>query len=122
MQTSALSLQQILSVASSSQDRNALFLDVLADHLSLQGPDTHAQVISILLLRFAETREDIANLPVDEAMQKHLEKQLRPFSAVENLQHVHMNIDAAKKHFLKGDNLVGLMNIHLALTGPCKSE
>jgi len=34
-----------------------------------------------------------------------------------NLQQVHMNIATAKSHFLKGDHLVGLMNIHLALTG-----
>ncbi len=117
MQTSALSLQQILTVASSSTDKTAGFLQVLADHMALQGPDAQAQVISILLKKIGEISEDIDNLPIDDEMKKHLINQLSPFRPLTSLQHVHMNIENAKKHFLKADNLVGLMNIHLALTG-----
>lgn len=117
MQTSALSLQQILTVASSSKEPKAAFLQVLADHLALTGPDAHGQVISILLTKIEETKADIDLLPIDDAMKLHLQNQLSPFRSIHNLQHVHMNIEAAKNHFLKGDNVNGLMNIHLALTG-----
>jgi hypothetical protein len=117
MQTSALSLQQVLTVASSSTEKKASFLQVLADHMGLQGPEAKAQVISILLTKIAEIKADIDSLPFDPEMRKHLEKQLAPFNSISSLQQIHMNIETAKNHFLKADNLVGLTNIHLALTG-----
>lgn len=117
MQTSALSLQQILAVASSAPNKQANFLQVLADHLKLQGPDAKTQVISILLSKLSQIKEDIGTLPIDDKMKNHLNNQLSPFSGILNLSHIHMNIDNAKNNFLKGDHLIGLTNVHLALTG-----
>jgi len=117
MQTSALSLQQILAVASSATDKKSSFLQVLADHLALKGPDARSQVVSILLSKISNIKEEIGALPIDDQMKNHLKNQLAPFNGITSLQQVHMNVENAKSHFLKSDNLVGLTNIHLALTG-----
>tara|TARA_B100002003_G_scaffold247942_2_gene280525 strand:+ start:1731 stop:2498 length:768 start_codon:yes stop_codon:yes gene_type:complete len=117
MQTSALSLQQILTVARTSNKLKTNFLQVLADHMNLHGADAKSQVASILASRLSETKDDIEQLPIPEDMKKHLQVQLNPFGPFLNFQNLHMNIEQAKSHFLKAESLLGLMNIHLALTG-----
>ncbi len=117
MRTSAHSLLQLLEVASTAADKKASFLQVIANHLELQGPDAKAQVLSILLSKISDTKEEIDTLPVDDQMKKHLLSMLTPFNNIYGLQHVYMNIENAKNHFLKKENLTGLTNIHLALTG-----
>ena len=76
MQTSALSLQQILTVASTSNKLKTNFLQVLADHMNLHGADAKSQVASILASRLSETKDDIEQLPIPEDMKKHLQVQL----------------------------------------------
>ncbi|MEC9433943.1 MAG: hypothetical protein VYD87_13655 [Pseudomonadota bacterium] len=117
MHTSALSLREILNVASASKENKSNFLQVVAEHLALRGLGARSQVVSILVSRLLEIKADIEVLPVSEEMKDHLRVQLRPFNAILNFQHLHMSIEQAKAHFLKPESLVGLMNIHLALTG-----
>jgi hypothetical protein len=93
MQTSALSFRQLLTVASSSSSPHANFLEVLAGHLSLQGPDAKAQVLSILLSKMAEIESDIDRLPINDDMKHHLRKQLSPFNSITNLTQVNITID-----------------------------
>lgn len=117
MQTSALSLQQLLSVVSDTYDRKANFLQALADHLGLEGSDARAQALAVLLSKISEVKEDISQLSSDDAIKKDLEKKLAHFNAILNLSQVHMSIEQAKNHFLKADSLLGLTTVHLALTG-----
>ncbi|MEP1199710.1 hypothetical protein [Tateyamaria sp.] len=117
MQTSALSLQQILTVANTSRDLKADFLQVLADHIGLQDQNAKAQVVSILHSKLLQTAADIESLPVDDHMKKHLQNQLTPFNGILNLAQIHLSIGDAKRNFLKSDNVVALTNVHLALTG-----
>lgn len=117
MITSALALQQLLTVASSASNPSSPFLLVLADHINLHGQDRLGQVASILSKKVAAVEADILLLPIDDKMKAHLNRLVAPFTPFLKIANVQLNIKNAKNNFLKAENLVGLMNVHLALTG-----
>ncbi|WP_323784628.1 hypothetical protein [Thalassovita sp.] len=117
MTTSAQSLNQLLAIANKAQNPKDKFLFVLVEHLGLEGEDARAQVISILLRLIGDVETDIDALPVDDTMKAHLRRYVSPLNGLKDLTQIHMDIHNAKNHFLKADHLVGLTNVHLALTG-----
>jgi hypothetical protein len=117
MITSALALQQLLTVASSSSNPDSQFLLVLANHIGLHSQDGLGQVASILSKKVAAVQADISLLPIDDAKKAHLNKIVTPFTLFLTLNNIHLSIKNAKDNFLKAENLVGLMTVHFALTG-----
>jgi hypothetical protein len=117
MITSALAFQQLLAIASSHRPLDTRFLSALADHLEFSGVDAEVQVASILLKMVDSIETDIKNLPIEEYLKEELLKKTNVFMGIKNLGHIHMDLANAKKHFLKDENLVGLISIHIALAG-----
>ncbi|APX15092.1 hypothetical protein BWR17_03995 [Phaeobacter inhibens] len=117
MITSAQSLNQLLAVASTTTPPDTRFLTALADHLEISGSDREAQAAALLQKLIFDIETDIDGLPLDDGMKVHLRKHLTPFNSIKSLSQVYMDVNTAKSHFLHSNHLVGLTNLHLALTG-----
>jgi hypothetical protein len=117
MTTSALSLSQLLLVANARPEPKLKFLSAIADHLGLIGDDAEVQALSVLVTVIFEIERDINSLPVEDEMKNHLLGMLAHFNGIRYLSQAHMDLQHAKANFLKEGHILGLTNIHLALTG-----
>lgn len=117
MTTSAQALNQLLSVANKHPNKNDKFLKVVAAHLGLLNKSAEVEVIQLLVRLLDRIDADIETMNVGEEEKTHARKFLGPFANIRNFSHLHLNIQQAKDNFLKADHLVGLMSLHLALSG-----
>ena len=117
MTTSALAFQQLLQVVSSRAKNNESFLVALSNVLGLAGPESKLEALAVLSRLLGQVRKDLEDLDLDEKSKVHLKAFLAPFGGIESFSQVHMNVDNAKKNFLRPDYLVGLVNVHVALAG-----
>jgi hypothetical protein len=117
MSTSALHLQLLLSSISSSGDLKRKVPAVLATTLGFHGAE--AELNSVVALHRLTTRvfDDFENLELDENTKKTLSHHLTPFRPLIEFAHYNLDIANAQNNFLKPANLVGLVNIHAALSG-----
>ncbi len=118
MTTSALQLQQLLhSVSAKKTEASARFVDVLTDELGLSGVDGRIDAVSLLLRQVNRVLEDFEALDLDENSKITLGGFLRPFRGLLTYSQVNMDMQNARKNFLSGDSIVGLVSIHSALSG-----
>lgn len=122
MFTSAQALNQILSAASQHNKPKDNFIKVVAKQVGLTGPDAEPEIIRRLYLLVNEIKADIDGLPLDDAAKAHARAFVNPFEGLVKFSHVHMNIEQAKQHFLKPQNLVGLTTLHMILSGHTRRE
>ena len=115
MTTSAMNLYQMLANAAEASDQETKFLDAVTQHLGLAGVDAGAQVAGLIQTQISRIESDIERLPAEHPKRGHLKRYLSPFNGLKSLSHIHMDIKAAKSHFLKPENMLGLMNLHIAL-------
>ncbi|MEM8647889.1 MAG: hypothetical protein AAGF86_16300, partial [Pseudomonadota bacterium] len=117
MTTSTQALNQLLAVASKHRDPQTLFVAAVAEHLGLDGPDAEPQAVTYLYRLVKRIRDDIESLPLEESAKSQARSYVTPFSGLESFAHIHLNIQNAKNNFLKPDNMVGLVNLHMAMSG-----
>lgn len=114
--TSALALNQILSSVSRAA-KNVKFTTAVADQLGLDGLDAEPEAVKHLYLLVERVKRDIEGLPFDDVLKKQAMSMITPFNGLANFGHIHMDIANSKANFLKPENLVGLTNLHMTLTG-----
>lgn len=117
MVTSAHALNKLLSAIYRHPKLNDRFTVALAETLGLEGADAEPEAVRHLFLLVKQVRADIEVLPVDENAKKLAQGYINAFSGLDSFSQVSMNVDQAKKHFLKPDNLVGLTNLDMAFSG-----
>lgn len=115
MTTSAQALNQILSSVSRVR-KDEKFTTAIADQLGLGGLDAEPEAVKHLYLLVNRVRRDIEELP-DDALRKQATSMIVPFNGLVSFGHIHMDIANSKANFLKPENLVGLTNLHMMLTG-----
>lgn len=116
MTTSAQALNQILSSVSRVAN-NVKFTKAVADQLGLDGLDAEPEAVKHLYLLVERVKRDICRLPFDDASKKQAMSLITPFNGLVGFGHVYMDIANSKSNFMKPENLVGLTNLHMTLTG-----
>lgn len=119
MTTSAQALNEVLSYVSKRAQNEQRFLEAVANFLEIEGEHAEVEALKLLYHIYTKIQEDISNLPLGDAEIRQLHGYLSHFAGLHSLAHVHLNVGNAKSNFLKSDHLVGLMNIHMALSGHC---
>ncbi len=117
MTTSAQALNEVLSYVNKRGDPKQRFLSCVADFLNLSGELAEVDALKQLYSVYLEIEKDISSVPLGDTEKQQLRNYLAPFKGIHNLAHVHMDVANAKNNFLKPDHLVGLMNVHMALSG-----
>ena len=117
MTTYALELSQLLAVANRHTVKTDKFLDVISEHLGFIGPQSRTMSTELLVKLVNGIEYQIEELPHDEGVKQVARKQLSPFKGIQDFSQIHLNIDNAKRNFLNSDHLVGLTNLHMALSG-----
>jgi hypothetical protein len=116
MTTSAQALNQLLAVASSHKPIEDKFLPVLANHLQLDRENSELEVVALIQRLIKQIEKDIATAEFAEDENLHVTRFLVPFNNILAFNHLNMTIKQARDHHLKPDHLVGLTNLHLALS------
>jgi hypothetical protein len=114
--TSAQALNELLSFLSKNSQKNARFLTVAAEHLKIDGPFGEVDALKSIIGICIQIEADIENVPLEEKEKNQLRKYFSPFRGLINMSHAHLDINNAKSNFLNAEHLVGLMNIHMALS------
>ncbi|WP_439562706.1 hypothetical protein [Roseinatronobacter sp.] len=116
MLTSAQSLNQILVQCAQEKDKAKRFALVLAKVLDTDNPSEIFSAQRLFSIA-SKVEADIAALPHTEDEKKHLQKLYQPFRNILDLSAFSMNMQTAKSHFLKAENLTNLVSIHMGLKG-----
>jgi len=117
MTTSAQALNEVLSHIQKRAVPNEQFLTSVASFLQIPGPDAEAKAALVITRALARVKSDVEDLPLGEAEKKQLNSYLNSFNGITSFSHLHMDVNTARSNFLKADHLVGLMNVHMALSG-----
>ena len=117
MITSAQALNQLLASISREGSTSERFVSVAARHLKLEGEDAEVRALSAIHDLLRRIRSEIEALPFDEQTKKQARSYLAPFEHLLNFAHFHLDMSNAMQNFLKPGNLVGLVNLHMALFG-----
>lgn len=117
MSTSAQALNEVLSFISKQGKPTDRFVASAANYLGLEGPGHEAEALKQLSILFIEILTQIDALPHDDTAKNQLKRYMSQFNGIVSFGHMGMDVNAARKNFLKSDNLVGLMNVHMALSG-----
>lgn len=117
MTTSAQALNEVLSRVSKFPNRSERFLSAVARHLQLFEDTAEIDALRYLYAATIRLKGDIEALEVEENRHKELWSEFAPFQAILNFSQVHMDLNTAKQHFLKPENLIGLTDIHMELAG-----
>lgn len=93
------------------------FVKCAAEYFGLEGELAEPEAVKYFYKIHADISRDIEGLPLDDGEKKYLNSYLSPFNGLRSFAHVHMDVQTAKNNFLKDSNLVGLINIHMAISG-----
>lgn len=116
MTTSAQALNQILTAASSHRPFEDRFLSVVALQLGLECDRPEVEAIDLLLRLLLRIEADIEEIPASQDEKERAHKYLVPFGGLKNFSHVYMSIKQAKDNFLKAENLIGLVHLHMIIS------
>ncbi|MEO0439162.1 MAG: hypothetical protein AAF098_19970 [Pseudomonadota bacterium] len=117
MTTSAQSLNQLFAAATNSTDKQQKVVTVVASHLGLTGDDAEAIAIYHIHKLLRRISNDIDNLPIDDVSKKQARNYLGKFQPLTNFNGFHMSVNDAVNNYMKADHLVGLINLHMAISG-----
>lgn len=121
MTTSAQSLNQLLTIANGHRPETDRFISVIAEYLGIGGPNAEPEVILRIYLLVSKIESDIESLPIDESSKQLARTHLAPFMGLKSFAHFPQNIKQSKQNFLHPQHLVGLTNLHMAISGHIKS-
>ena len=117
MTTSAQALNELMTFASSYRTPHVRFVSVIAEYLGYKSEDADPKVVYQIFVLIKRIENEIEILPHDEKTKDQARRLIAPFRVLKNLQNLHLDINTAKKSFLSATNLVGLTNLHMALSG-----
>ncbi|GAB1479384.1 hypothetical protein MASR2M74_19460 [Paracoccaceae bacterium] len=117
MTSSAQALNQFFAAISQQGNNDEPFLVVAARVLRLNGEDAELQALARVHKLLKRVKSDISTLPFDDETMRHIKGYMNPFEGLSNLSQVHFNMKNAKANFLQPSNLVGLINLHVAISG-----
>lgn len=117
MYTSAQAVCEIFSSLTQHKQPSDRFLDVLADHLGIEGEERDLLAATALKRLIGKVRADFDSLDVDENYKKNHASAVRSLDGLWTLSQIYYTMQQAKDHFLKPANIVALMNLHTAFDG-----